>query len=311
MAIDYAEMMAKGQYQAVLEESEGKTKPNDLFYRIAALLALNRGKEAMTLCLRYRESLYQANPLLMLKTNFELRFALGEFDEAYADAEIFANYPYVSQEVEEYLRSLSLRIRSAERASLRPAVSSPEEVEAKLLHPKDPYEALSYLANFQDADTLCHASTLSKVLATSPSNLVKTYALLLLSKAKYGEEVTFSKNGKTYHLIPKDLIPPYEEVAYRQFLSRLDRQLKDPSLSSVAHDLANNYCFELFPEPFLHEKNDETLYLWVFESLAHDYLRSPWNEEKEALLLGISYDEAKKRKGQVETVLNQAERLKV
>ena len=311
MAIDYAEMMAKGQYQAVLEESEGKTKPNDLFYRIAALLALNRGKEAMTLCLRYRESLYQANPLLTLKTNFELRFALGEFDEAYADAEIFANYPYVSQEVEEQLRALPLRIRTAERASLRPAISSPEEVEEKLLHPKDPYEALSYLANFQDADTLRYAKTLAKLLETSPSNLVKTYALILLCKAKYDQNVTFMKNGKVYRLVPKEVVPPYEESAYRHFLTRLDQTLKDPSLAGVAHDLANNYFFELFPDSFLKDVADESLYLWVFETLAHAYLRSSWNEEEEAKKLGLSYPEAKMAKSQVEAVLNAAERLKV
>ena len=78
---------------------------------LCALCSKGMGKEALAYLLKNRELLWSWNPLFTMKYDFECRFVLGQFDEAYEDLNYFNNLNYVSQEVEEYLRSAPKRIR--------------------------------------------------------------------------------------------------------------------------------------------------------------------------------------------------------
>gem|GEM_PF-4103971 len=124
------------------------------------------------------------------------------------------------------------------------------------------------------------------------SSLVRTYALMYLIAARYDKEITFIKNGKTFMLVPAMVEPPFTGKVFEEFRTKLDEALNDPSVSNVAKKLLNDYIFELFPEPLPLEKEAD-LYLLAFSALAHEYLSSDYDLEKECAEKKANIEEAK------------------
>ena len=305
-----ASLIEKKQYDLVLSLTERANDATSLFYRTVAYLELGKAEEAMRLLLENRDFLYQDSPIRTMKVNFELRFILKEFDEAYEDAKYFSNLPYVSQEVEEYLRDLPSLIRVNERqSSIKPRYSD-DEVREILEKGKDPYEGMAILTNFNDAETIHYADSIAILLAKSDSSILKTFALLLLVKAKYDKEVFFEKNGKSYHLIPRQYLPPYGDKNYHALVKEIQDELKDPSMFEIAKNLVNNFLFEYFPDSAfsLYPKN---LLAAAFIILSHDYLKVPFEEKGLLKKYGLAEKEVRSMIVKITEVLNAAERMRI
>ena len=303
-------LLDRKEYQLVLDLSEGSKDSSSLFCRISAYLGLGKPKEAREIVEKNKEILWQDSPLKCLKANFELRFLLEEFDEAYEDEKYFSSLPYVSQEVEEYLRSLPQRIRYNERQSSLKKNYSEEDVRETLLHPKDTYEAMSLLSSFNDAKTIFYADSLLEMLKTSTSNIVKTYGFMLLVKANYPLEVSFEKNGESFHMIPCKTLLPFEEEKAKTLVSMLQKEMKDPSLFHIATTLLNNYMFELYPLSIFDKYSLENLFA-CFVILSHEYLQSAFDEETFLKDNFLQKEEVELIKKDISSVLKKAEQMKV
>ena len=142
---NYKTLLEKKEYDLLLSLTEGDLSPAGLSYRASAYLAKGDAKQAFNILNAHRDELYKVNPLKTMKSIFELRFILKEFEEAYDDLEHFENLPYVSQEVEEYLHALPKLIRTEERNSSLSDKYSEEEIIEKLSEKSDDYEIISTL----------------------------------------------------------------------------------------------------------------------------------------------------------------------
>ena len=91
---NYKTLLEKGEYELVEQLTRLSKKPKELLYRLSALLSLSRYEEAVDILVSDRDILWKENPVLTLKVNFEVRFALKEFDEAYEDLAYFQNIRY-------------------------------------------------------------------------------------------------------------------------------------------------------------------------------------------------------------------------
>ena len=179
---NYKELMEKKEYLTLLEEAKGKKDPESLFFSASAYLALNDGKKALDILLSNRDILWADNPVLTMKSTFEIRFALKEFDEAYEDMKDFENRPYVSQEVEEVLRGLNGYIRANERATFHYEKMEPEELKEKLLTTKDDFMLLQLLSKVE-ADPSKYLSEIRSIVSSDRNDSLRTFALLLLVQA--------------------------------------------------------------------------------------------------------------------------------
>ena len=303
-------LLNKKEYELVLELSKGNDDPEALYCRISAFLNLGKAKEAMDLVEKKREILWNASPLKCLKANFELRFILEEYDEAYADADYFISLPYVSQEVEEVLRSLNKSIRYSERQSSLKKNYSDEEVEKILLEGKDQYEIISLLTSFNDAKAIYYSSKIITMIKTTKSNIVKTYGLLLLIKAKYPKEIIFDKNGQTYHITPSEEFLPYERKETKDLLEMIQKEVKDPSLFNIAKNILNNFMFELFPENILN-KDSLNVYCVALVNLSNSYLQSKVDINPLLEKYGLSQKEVDDTQNFISETLNKAEQIRV
>lgn len=266
-------MIDKKQYDLVISLTEGDEDPSHLFYRCSAFLAKGQLKESLDCLLRNREALYKLNPALTLKSDFELRFLNKDFDGAYEDLQYFTNQPYVSQEVEEYLRALPSIIRTNERNAQLAITHTPEEIKKILHESQDDYEVLSLLEYIHQTSSVEYDAYLLDILTSKRHPSVKTYALLLLVSQGYAQEVTFNKNGQVYRLVPKELKPPYTGEPFNSFTRKLAEMARDPSVYQTALKLLNDFILDSYPSEVIHGPEDNVLAVALLK-LAQEYLRS-------------------------------------
>lgn len=296
---DLKKLFEDAEYQEILEKTEEKTDGESLFYRLTALMALSKGEEAMALLEKNRYELFKAHPLETLKSDFSLRILFKKWDEAYEDYSIFSNYPYVSQEVEEALRSIPKALRLAEKQSSLPLEASLKEMH-ETLNGDDDLAILSLLKALKKEDFPALKAELTALLTKKDVHLfVRTYALLYLVSVSYPEEVSFLKGKKNIKVIPSNLVPPYSDKLYKDFVNRLESILTDPSYCHVARNILDEYILLSYPDNVL-EKEDKNLLLGALSLLSKDYLKA---RGEAPLPNGVLKEEAQRKKEEIEAFL--------
>ena len=228
----------------------------EIFVEIAKLLQEGKGMEAMALIEKHRETLFKEDPEKTLRANFELRFLLGQFDEAYEDYAYYAALPYVSQEIEEILRELPKLIRANELSSVKGKAFDEEQAHAALNDGDDPYAVLGVLQQLKTQDITPFLEEIESLLLTSIHDDVKTFALLLLVEKNVDKKIKFIKNNKTYELNPSSLGNPFAEPIYVD-IRKYAGTLKDSSLSSVCIQLLDQLALSSYPERLCGEERKD------------------------------------------------------
>lgn len=266
-------LIAKGEYDLVLGLTAQGHDPEAVAYRVAALTGKGRGQEALALLLAHRDALYAYDPRFAIKADMELRFLANEFAAASADAAYFSAKPYVSQEIEEILRSLPDRIQAAEKAAQKPDFGLEDVGQVLSSSPSD-REVMDALSRLQGDSASAHAEELAGVLGGKRHPYVRAYALLLLVSIRYPKEVVFRKGRKKLRLIPKDLEPPYTGPVFEGFRAYLAALAPDPSLGSLAERILGDCILASYPDPVLNKAKDPLL-AGALLLVAARYLRAP------------------------------------
>ena len=266
------ELFNEGDYESVVASYAPGCSAKDAFLVLSSYLSLGKGREAMELLLKRREDLWKENPTLTMKVNFDLRFILNQFDEAYEDEKWFANQPYVSQEVEEVLRGLPKAIRANELATKgKTAAMGEDEILDCLRNPGDPYACLAALSQIKNADLEPYEEAIEGILCGPYHADVKSFALMLLSDRGYQKEVLFEKKGERMRIVPAKIGSPFATREYRKVHEEITMNGKDVSATQVAYGLLDQYCLALYPHRFVEAGKEGELASSLLD-LARSYL---------------------------------------
>lgn len=261
------ELFAAEDYAAILEQTEKTSEPSELFYRLSALLMTERLEEAMALVSEHRAALYEYSPIKTLKADFEIRFALDQFDEAFDDLEEFRNLPYACQEAEEYMRDAPKRIRKEEKDRLRK--KEPQTL-ATFDDSTSDLDLLSIIAETGAEEAEANVDRLLALIKSKRPAPIRTLALLVLRVIGYDKEVSFAKRGLEFTLIPSGLPDPFADPVDEEAARLMEEESKDPSIAGVAKKLHSNFLLERYPEG--PEPWDPHKYAIAFVALAAGYL---------------------------------------
>ena len=243
------DLFEEGKYEEVLERTKGSVLPKEILIRISAYIEMGKREEALGALLKSREALFKERPLLTMRADFELRFALNQFDEAYEDLDYFSNLPYVSQEVEEELRASRKRIRAEEKAYLLQGADHKKDLSV-LLKSNDPYAVLGALSQIGKKGMKGHEEEIKDILAGTMHHDVKVFALEVLVALGYPENVCFIDEGKARMIRPSELISPFEEENYKSIRDMLGIQ-RDTSLAETAIHILDEIALASYPDfPF-------------------------------------------------------------
>ena len=278
---NFKDLSASKDYELILSQSSLASAPKDYLYVFNAYLSLSRGKEAMEYFLKHRDEIWDYSPLLCMKADFETRFALRQFDEAYEDETYFSNRPYVSQEVEEQLHVLKEKIRNEELASRGKLPIEEEKFHDVLRNSRDPSTLLAYLSQLKKSDLMPYVADLHNLLQVEDvHDDVKSFVLMLLSAHHDDVTVSFQKGGKKFTLIPAEIRNPFSLPNYLR-LRRAIMGKFNPSIGELAGEILDQWVLAEYPAPW-NPPLEEDKELLAIEYLSKRYL-SIFEKEEDVL----------------------------
>ena len=264
-------LMDKKQYELVLKITENSHDSLSLFYRLSALLAVNRINDALALIKEKRSTLL-AKPGILMKIHIEILCLLGRFDEAYQELNYYKELPYENQQTEELLNYLPKYIREEEKKLYKRQEVGQEEIRKKLLSKNDT-DVLTALNAVRELDLNSFLLPILNILKCYPKQMIRSYALLLLTAKSYDKVVSFLSQGQLIEVKPSELKDPFvlDNIGDIEAISQLfQNTYHNPSLVQNAVNILSSYLIYIYPNKVSYNENQLIV---IFGYLAQELLQ--------------------------------------
>lgn len=238
-------LIDKKNYELVIKLTENTEVPTDLFYRIAALVALNKPLEALQVIENHRRILETQLPIL-IKIEIELLVTLNRYDEAKKKLTYYGELPYFSQEVEERLKSLSLFIAKNEKDSFSHHGLEEEKIHEYLRSSKEEL-VLAGLQNLKDRELSSYIEDIQLIMLKGNKQAVRSFALMTLVDKKWSEKVRFYHEDAVIEVVPKDLKPPFATLELKEVIQKMTERYKDPVIINNSINVLSSYIIYTYP----------------------------------------------------------------
>lgn len=300
----YKTLFERESYDLILSLTEGDQTADSLFYRSLSFLALGKVEDAKNTLLKNEDYLYKEKPLLYMKSIFKLRFATHDFRGALDDFERFRNLPYVSQEVEEFLKEAPELLSDAIETNPFTSVGGNIDIKGVSTSDKSDFQVLATLGKIDQSKLKDYIPDIISIVSSDRSAELKTYALLMLIAAGCKETVIFKKGRKTFKVIPDELIPPFVGRLDTIMLKRIASYGKDTSLRKTMNDLFNNYVLAVYPRKSF-SIIEEDLFFGGLLALARDYLGFPSDLAKIEKQMNLEEEDLIKKRNAIEKAIRE------
>ena len=265
-------LMDKKQYELVLKITENSQDSLSLFYRLSALLAVNRINDALSLIKEKRQYLL-SKPGILMKIHIEILCMMAKFDEAYEELNYYKELPYENQQTEELLRYLLKYIREEELKFYKRREVGQEEIRKKLLSKNDT-DVLTALDAVRGQDLQAFLLPILNILKTYPRQMIRSYALLLLVAKSYDKVVSFLSQGQLIEIKPSELKDPFvlPNIGDIEAISQLfQNAYHNPSLAQNAINILSSYLIYIYPNSIKYTADQLIV---IFGFLAEDLLKT-------------------------------------
>lgn len=271
-------LLIQNKFDEVLELTKDKDDIESIYFRLIALVGKSNIEEASSIINRKRDDLFNFKPASIIKMDIELSLAELDFTSARDKLELYQNYPYVSQEVEEVFRNYKKKIEEEERrilTSYKNKINEDNKGKAPSLdEPNETlYFYLSSISKQKDIDEKDKTFCLDIINSNKDISLRKL-ALMMLTLFKANVDLHFDGIRTN----PANLTLPNMDEKYKIVKEKL-AYIPDISLSSISTSLLNSYTYYIFPNYIKDAKKtyDEVV------SLGKKYLGLELTNEEERL----------------------------
>lgn len=271
-------LMDRKEYDLVIKITNNSQNPDELFYRISALLASGKYQDALD-CLTNNREILKKDLLLLMHVHIELLCILGRFDEAYQAVKYYEELPYESQKVEEYLKDLPNLIRLEEKKRYTVNDLEEDELRKKLLS-KEQEDVLMAIDSIRNRDINPYLPAIEKVMTEFPKQSIRSFGLLLLVQKAVNKELKFKHIENILDVNPSKLEPPFIGNDFNDFVKELSRDFKNPSLSENAIQILSSYLIYIYPQKVDLQSPALKIALYM---IANEYLQSKDSKTLEVL----------------------------
>lgn len=247
--MDLKKLLSEHQYNEVLSLTANKEDADNISCRISALIGLCRYKEALKEIRVHNDLLYKKNPLATMNLHLELLLELKMYTEAISMHHDYSERPYISQQVEEFLKEVPNRIIKAQKNNeAKDLFFDEDKVNELFIKSKDEALLTNAIYHLKKLDLAPYIDSLSKLLKRNDvSDDVKTLALLIMVMKKVNRDLSINKQKKEFKVNPAKLEAPYALKPYKETMELIIKLSKDPTLESVASNLFNQYVLIVYP----------------------------------------------------------------
>ena len=237
------------EYDLVLSLTVDSKNPKELLMRISCLVIQGKIDNALDEIEKNQSIIETMYQLRLMKLHFELLLSKKLFDEARIALKHYENLPYVSQEVEEFMRDMKERIEDEAHPKSHQNFAL-DEVFDVLEKENDQRKISQVLFSLKNYNLNIYIDSLKIFMTRSDVNPnFRTYALILLVDEKFNGEVSFLSRSGIIKVNPSKIVPPFMTSSFNKTCELISTKSNhDVSMIETALHLFNCYIIDTYPE---------------------------------------------------------------
>ena len=242
-------LFEKKEYDLILELTSDSREPKELLMRISCLVIQGKVDQALDE-IEKNQSIIETKYLLkLMKMHFELLLSKKLFDEARIELRHYENFPYVSQEVEEFLREIKDRIEEEAHPKSHQKFEL-DEIFDILEKETEMSKVSQVLFSIKNYNLNIYIDSLKIFLKRSDVHPnFRTYALMLLIDEKFDQVVEFLSRNGLVKINPSKITPPFMSKEFNESCRLITEKCNhDISMIETALHLFNCYIIDTYPE---------------------------------------------------------------
>ena len=281
----------KKQYDLVVSLTELSEDPKERFLRISSLMALGKSDAALDEIEKYQSLIEKKYPYQLMRIHFELLLSKKLYDEARLALTHYENLPYVSQEVEEFMRDMKVRIEDEARPKARKTYSM-DEICDTLEKETNQGVISQVIFSLKDYNINNYIDSLKIFIVREDVHPnFRTYALILLVDNKYDEDIEFLSLNGIVTVNPKTLFPPFMSVEFNEVCRLISlKGEQNITLTETALHLFNCFIIDTYPINIYDKSAEEISNAFIY--IAKMYLNidvSSYDENTKKIAANIKY----------------------
>lgn len=261
----------KKEYDLVVKLTELSTDPKELFLRISSLVALGKNDEALDNIEKYQHIIEAKYPLQLMKLHFELLLSKKLFDEAKLALNHYENLPYISQEVEEFMRDTKERIIDESHPKNKKTFEL-DEIYEILENSTNQSEISQVIFSLKNYNLNIYIDSLKIFLTREDVHPnFRTYALILLVDNKCDENIKFLSLNGVVEVNPAKLFPPFMSKDFNEVCRLITLKAEqNVTLTQTALHLFNCFIIDTYPIDIYKDGVEELAKAFIY--IAKSYL---------------------------------------
>lgn len=273
----------KKEYELVLALTEDSKEPKELLMRISCLVILGKTDKALDEIEANQTIIEKVYQYRLMNLHFELLLSKKLYDEARIALTHYENLPYVSQEVEEFMRNMKTRIEEESHPKAHQKFEIDEMLDI-LEKEEDQAKISQVLFSLKNYSLNMYIDSLKIFLKRKDVNPnFRTYALILLIDEQHDEEIDFLSRKGIIKTNPSKIVPPFTSKSFNLTCKLITEKCNnDVSMIQTAIHLFNCYIIDTYPED-IYSCGEEKLSS-AFILIAESYLNKPLSSIDEELL---------------------------
>lgn len=271
-------LFAKGQYEIIVTLTEGSVEPEDIYFRVSSLFALNRPKDAFSCIEEHRDALYGYNPKGTLTAEVGGLLALEDYLGAEKAMRYYEEKPYVDIVYEEALVEYRKKIEEGKKKVFEKYASVVDDSAAAVdalnkLNASDAEIYSAILAYQKDGSMPSRLDEFAKIVEDENRSAgVRLTCLLTLVAYKYPKAVSYNRRGRIFRLIPKDTKAPFVDDDFLFLTKAISEDAYSPDSARIAVNFLSGYIMAMYPEQALDPEKTRLIEI-AFIKIAMDSLR--------------------------------------
>ena len=279
----------KKEYDLVIKLTELSNDPKDLFLRISSYIALGKTDAALDTIEKYQTLIETKFPFQLMRLHFELLLSKQLFDEANSALKHYENLPYISQEVEEFMRDMKQRIIDESHPKGTKTVNL-DEIYDVLEISTDQSKISQVIFSLKNYNLNIYIDSLKIFLTREDVHPnFRTYALILLVDNKYDENIKFLSLNGVVEVNPAKLFPMSKQFNEVCKLITIKAE-QNITLTETALHLFNCFIIDTYPTNIYQDGTEELAKAFIH--IAKSYLNigdSSIDENTKKLANNIKY----------------------
>ena len=242
-------LFEKKEYDLIIDLTKDSRDPKELLMRISCFIIKGKVDEALDEIEKNQPIIETKYLLRLMKVHFELLLSKKLFDEARVELRHYENLPYVSQEVEEFLREMKDRIEEEAHPKSHQKFEL-DEIYDILEKETEMSKVSQVLFSLKNYNLNIYIDSLKIFLKRSDVHPnFRTYALMVLIDEKYNEEVEFLSRNGLIKINPTKITPPFTSKEFNETCKLItEKSNHDVSMIETALHLFNCYIIDTYPE---------------------------------------------------------------